>query len=167
MKGRPAPERTVIIDGKPLPEVLDEAMIRAVVHGFYDRIREDPLLGPVFNSRIAADDWPRHLQRMCDFWSATLLRTARYQGRPLPPHLAIPEIEKRHFERWLQLFAETVDTICPKEVASLFLDRAMRIAHSFRLAIGFHRGEDTTGLCPIGYADLVRPEGQTTEGKRS
>lgn len=167
MKGRPAPERTVIIDGKPLPDVLDEAMIRAVVHGFYDRIREDALLGPVFNGRIAADDWPRHLQRMCDFWSATLLRTARYQGRPLPPHLAIPEIEKRHFERWLQLFAETVEAICPKEVASLFLDRAMRIAHSFRLAIGFHRGEDTTGLCPIGYADLVRPEGQTTEGKRS
>ena len=86
MRGRPAPERTVIIDGKPLPEVLDETMIRAVVHGFYERIREDPLLGPVFDSRIAADDWPRHLQRMCDFWSATLLRTARYQGRPLPPH---------------------------------------------------------------------------------
>ncbi|AJY45071.1 group III truncated hemoglobin [Martelella endophytica] len=165
MNGRSAPERTVIIDGKPLPEVLDEAMIAAVVHDFYDRIREDPLLGPVFNSRIAADDWPRHLGRMCDFWSATLLRTARYQGRPLPPHLAIPELERRHFERWLQLFAETVDTFCPEEVASLFLDRAMRIAHSFRLAIGFHRGEDTTGLCPIGYGDLVRPAGQVTNGE--
>ncbi|MAU19209.1 MAG: preprotein translocase subunit TatC [Martelella sp.] len=165
MRGRPAPERTVIIDGKPLPEVLDEAMIRAVVHGFYDRIREDALLGPVFNRRIAADDWPRHLERMCDFWSATLLRTARYQGRPLPPHLAIPEIEERHFERWLQLFAETVDALCPKEVASLFLDRAMRIAHSFRLAIGFHRGEDTTGLCPIGYADLDRLADRATDGE--
>lgn len=165
MRGRPAPERTVIIDGKPLPEVLDEAMIRDVVHGFYDRIREDALLGPVFNSRIAADDWPRHLQRMCDFWSATLLRTARYQGRPLPPHLAIPEIEERHFRRWLQLFAETVDATCPEEVASLFLDRAMRIAHSFRLAIGFHRGEDTTGLCPIGHADLDRPVDRATDGE--
>ncbi|WP_319520251.1 group III truncated hemoglobin [uncultured Martelella sp.] len=156
MRGRSAPERTVIIDGKPLPEVLDEAMIRAVVHGFYDRVRADPLLGPVFTSRIAADDWPRHLERMCDFWSATLLRTSRYQGRPLPPHLAIPELEKRHFERWLQLFAETVGAFCPKEIAALFLDRALRIAHSFRLAIGFHRGEDTTGLCPIARTDLAR-----------
>lgn len=36
MRGRPAPARTIVIDGKPLPEVLDEAMIHAVVHGFYD-----------------------------------------------------------------------------------------------------------------------------------
>lgn len=167
MRGRSALERNMIVDGKPLPEVLDEAMIRAVVHGFYDRVREDALLGPVFNSRIAADDWPHHLQRMCDFWSATLLRTSRYQGRPLPPHLAIAEIEKRHFECWLRLFAETVEALCPKEVASLFLERAMRIAHSFRLAISFHRGEDTTGLCPIRHADIGRPEDQAAGGKQS
>ncbi|MFC5385003.1 group III truncated hemoglobin [Aquamicrobium segne] len=149
MKGRPAPQRTIIVDGKPLPQVLDEAMIVAVVHGFYDKIRKDDLLGPIFNGAIAEADWPPHLNNMCDFWSSTLLRTGRYEGRPLPPHLALPGLGKEHFQRWLSLFQTTVHDLCPPEVAELFMDRAMRIAHSFRLAIAFNRGEDTTQVQPI------------------
>ena len=57
MRGRPAPQRTIVIDGKPLPEVLDEAMVHAVVHGFYDEIRRDDLLGPIFTGHIAPADW--------------------------------------------------------------------------------------------------------------
>jgi len=149
MKGRPAPERTIIIDGKPLPDMLDEAMIHAVVHGFYDEIRRDDLLGPIFNREIAEEDWPVHLDKMCDFWSATLLRTGRYEGRPLPPHLAIPELGEEHFRRWLSLFRTTVRRLCPPEVASLFMDRALRIAHSFRLAIAYSRRQDTLLIEPI------------------
>jgi len=149
MKGRPAPQRTIVVDGKPLPQVLDEAMIAAVVHGFYDEIRRDDLLGPVFNGAIAPQDWPHHLGKMCDFWSATLLRTGRYEGRPLPPHLALPGLGEEHFRRWLTLFRATVHQLCPPDVAVLFMDRAMRIAHSFRLAIAFSRGEDTVLVRPI------------------
>src|SRR5690606_24221913 len=103
MKGRPKPERTIVVDGQPLPAILDEGMIRTVVHGFYDNIRHDDLLGPVFNTRIAPDAWPHHLSKMCDFWSSTLLRSGRYEGRPLPHHLAIPELGEQHFRRWLTL----------------------------------------------------------------
>ena len=149
MRGRPAPERTIVIDGKPLPAVLDEAMIHAVVHGFYDGIRADDLLGPIFNRAIAAQDWPHHLAKMCDFWSSTLLRSGRYDGRPLPPHLAIPELGEAHFRRWLTLFRATVRRLCPPDVAALFMDRALRIAHSFRLAITFNRKEDTMRIAPI------------------
>ena len=95
------------------------------------------------------EDWPVHLAKMCDFWSATLLRTDRYEGRPLSPHLAIPELGETHFRRWLVLFRATVERLCPPEVADLFLDRALRIAHSFRLAIAFHRGEDSLQIAPI------------------
>lgn len=154
MRGRPAPARTIVIDGKPLPEVLDEAMIHAVVHGFYDGIRGDALLGPIFNGAIAPVDWPVHLAKMCDFWSATLLRTDRYEGRPLPPHLAIPELHEQHFRRWLTLFLATVERLCPPEVADLFLDRALRIAHSFRLAIAFGRGEDSMAVAPISREEI-------------
>ena len=149
MKGRPAPQRTIVVDGRPLPDVLDEAMIGAVVHGFYDAIRADDLLGPIFNAALAPDDWPRHLARMCDFWSATLLRTGRYDGRPLPPHLAIPGLGEAHFRRWLSLFRATVTRLCPAAVARLFMDRALRIAHSFRLAIAFNRRQDTLLVEPI------------------
>ena len=143
-----------MIDGIPLPELLDEQMVRDVVHGFYDAIREDALLGPVFMGRIACHAWPVHLAKMCDFWSATLLRTDRYDGRPLPPHLVIPGLDEQHFRRWLQLFRLTVRRICPPDVAALFMSRALRIAHSFRLAIAFHRGESTMGVHPIGEDGL-------------
>lgn len=147
-------DKTIIIDGVPLPDMLDEDMVRSVVHGFYDAIRNDDLLGPVFANQIADDAWPLHLAKMCDFWSAALLRTDRYEGRPLPPHLAIPGLDERHFRRWLQLFRLTVRLICPTEVAALFMSRALRIAHSFRLAIAFHRSESTVAVHPISEDSL-------------
>ncbi|TPJ38291.1 group III truncated hemoglobin [Mesorhizobium sp. B2-6-5] len=154
MSGNSRSKRTIIVDGVPLPDVLDETMIHGVVHGFYDEIRRDELLGPIFHQRIQPDEWPRHLAKMCDFWSATLLRTARYEGRPLPPHLAIAGLGEVHFRRWLKLFRATVHRICPPAVAVLFMDRALRIAHSFRLAVSFSRGEPTMGIEPIAEKDL-------------
>lgn len=146
--------RTIVVDGVPLPDVLDETMIRGVVHGFYDEIRRDDILGPIFHDRIEADKWPQHLAKMCDFWSTTLLQTSRYEGRPLPPHLAIAGLGEAHFRRWLKLFRATVRRICPPEVAALFMERALRIAHSFRLAVAFSRGETTIGIEPIAEKDL-------------
>ena len=154
MKDRPAPARTILVDGQPLAAVLDEAMIRTVVHGFYGRVRRDDLLAPLFDAVIAPAAWPLHLAKMCDFWSATLLRTDRYEGRPLPPHLVIPGLAEVHFRRWLALFQATVREHCPSDVASLFMDRALRIAHSFRLAIAFHRGEDAFVIRPIAGEGL-------------
>lgn len=149
MKGRSAPSRVVLIDGRLLPEALTEGMIEVVVHEFYASIRTDDLLGPVFNAAIADDDWPHHLARMCEFWSATLMRTGRYTGRPLPPHLALPALGEEHFRRWLALFRSTVYRTCPPDIASLFMDRALRIAHSFRVAIAFSRKEDSLTVRPI------------------
>jgi len=139
----------MLVDGRPLPEALDETMIRAVVDDFYAAVRRDPLIGPVFDAAIAPDEWPAHLDKLCAFWSATLLRTDRYDGRPLPPHLRIPGLGEAHFRRWLSLFRDTVRRLCPEDVAALFMDRALRIAHSFRLAVAFNRGEDTLSIEPI------------------
>lgn len=126
----------------PGPGGLDEAMIRRVVTGFYDQVRRDPLIGPVFTGAIAVDAWDAHLDRMCAFWSSMLLQSGRYEGRPLRPHLLLDGIGDAHFERWLALFGETVEAVCPPPIAALFRDRALRVARSFRLSIAFHRGED-------------------------
>ena len=63
---------------------VDEAMIRAQVHGFYGEIRIDPALGPIFNRAI--QDWEPHLEKMCDFWSSVLLMTGRFKGSPMATH---------------------------------------------------------------------------------
>ncbi|MDW6024231.1 group III truncated hemoglobin [Mesorhizobium sp. BAC0120] len=149
-----AANRTVLINGALLPDALDERMIHDVVHGFYAAIRNDALLGPIFNGAIAPEAWPVHLAKMCDFWSSMLLKTGRYDGRPLSPHLGISGLGEEHFRRWLKLFRSTVKRLCPPEVAALFMERALRIAHSFRLAVAYNRGEDTLAIAPISEGSL-------------
>lgn len=150
----PVDGKMPLVGGVPVPETLDEEMIRRVVHAFYAEIRRDDLLGPIFNGAIAPDQWPAHLAKLCDFWSGATLRTSRYAGRPLPPHLSIPGLGEQHFRRWLSLFSATVRRVCPPEVGDMFMGRALRIAHSFRLAVAFNRGESTIGIEPIVEGDL-------------
>jgi len=46
--------------------------IQVFVYEFYDLVKEDQMLSPIFASRIADDDWGDHLKRMCDFWNTVL-----------------------------------------------------------------------------------------------
>lgn len=138
-----------------IPDGLDEALIRRVVFDFYDRVRADDRLAPVFDSVIDPEAWPEHLERMCDFWSSVLMRTGRYHGRPMPKHLALPELDDGHFRRWLVLFRRTVRALCPPAVADLFLDRALNIAQAFRLQLAIRDGRDATAVEPIREEDLA------------
>jgi hemoglobin len=135
--------------GWETPDGLDEAMIRAVVDRFYADARRDPVIGPVFNRIIAPEAWPQHLSTIADFWSSMLLGTGRYAGRPMPKHMAIPELSDAHFMRWLALFRRTVQDLCPPEIADLFIERSERIGNSFRMNIAMRRGEDITTMGPL------------------
>ena len=119
-------------------EAIDERLIAKLLRAFYDRVRVDPLIGPIFNERI--QDWEPHLARIGDFWSAVMLRTGRYQGQPMRLHLPLP-IDATHFDRWLEIFAETARDVCPHQAATHFLDRAHRIANSLELGIAAQKGE--------------------------
>ena len=134
--------------GRLIPDDLDEAMVAAVVSGFYAKARQDDLIGPVFNRVVPDDHWPQHIQTITDFWSAMLLGTRRYMGRPMPKHIAIPELSDAHFQRWLTLFRETAEELCPPEVAAMFVERSERIGHNFRIRIAQFRGEDAAAVEP-------------------
>jgi hemoglobin len=117
---------------------IDEAMIVRLVRQFYGRARRDPLIGPVFESNVA--DWEAHLERICDFWSSVVLMSGRYHGQPMAMHLPLP-IDTPHFNRWLELFAETAHEVCPPAAATYFIERAHRIADSLEIGIAAQRGE--------------------------
>ena len=51
-------------------------------------------------------DWPAHLAHLVDFWSALLRGTRRFNGAPMPRHMALPGLSAELFERWLALFAQ-------------------------------------------------------------
>lgn len=146
------PARRLHASGRLIPAPLDEKMVRAVVDRFYNLARADDVIGPVFNRVIPDADWPTHLDKITDFWSAMLLGTGRYNGRPMPAHLRIPDLSDVHFARWLKLFRHVVEDICPIEVAAVFLDRAERIGHNFRTRIHWMR----TGVEP--QLDVLRAE---------
>ncbi len=116
---------------------IDDAMITRLVHAFYDKVRDDALLGPIFEARI--DDWEPHLAQMCRFWSSVTLMTGLYSGSPMQKHAPLP-IDARHFDRWLALFKETAAEQCPPEAAAEFLERAYRIAQSLELGAAGQAG---------------------------
>ena len=125
---------------------IDEDSIRALVHGFYGKVMADPDLAAIFGREIQKDEWPAHLDKMCAFWSSVLLRSGRYDGRPMRPHLTIPDIEDRHFQRWLTLFSETARQSFDDKDAAGVIAMAERIGHNFRLARAQNRGLDSTRM---------------------
>ena len=117
---------------------IDEASIERLVRTFYGRARDDALIGPIFNG--AVKDWEHHIGKIADFWSSIVLRTGRYDGRPMRPHLMLP-LRGEHFDRWLMLFEHTANEIFSPDAAAVFILRARRIADSFEMGIATMRGE--------------------------
>lgn len=119
--------------------VVSEETIRLQVHAFYARVREDEVLGPVFNAAI--EDWDEHLAKLCDFWSSVLLATGRFRGSPMAAHARRPAIRDEHFARWLELFERTAREVCPPEAAALFVEKSQMIGRSLRMGLAVSRGE--------------------------
>lgn len=111
--------------------------IKLLVNHFYGLVREDDLIGPVFNG-VIQDRWPAHLEKMYRFWQTVLLETHTYEGRPFPPHAQLP-VDKQHFERWVSLFHRTLDTHFSGEVADEARWRAVRMAEMFLTKILYYR----------------------------
>jgi hemoglobin len=118
---------------------ITEEVIRRQVHAFYGRVREDEVLGPIFNGAIA--DWDEHLAKLCDFWSSVVLMTGRFKGSPMAAHARLPGIDPEHFPRWLGIWRDTAREVCRPEAADLFIARAEMIGESLKLGLAVSRGE--------------------------
>lgn len=121
-----------------------DAALALQVERFYDKVRRDPLLGPVFEAVV--HDWPEHLAKLTDFWSSVVLATGRYHGRPMPAHMKLP-LEPRMFDRWLFLWGETADELFAPDLALVLREKAGRIGKSLSLAL-FFRPEDVAPKTP-------------------
>jgi hemoglobin len=107
--------------------------IKILVDRFYEKVKSDKLLGPVF-SHV---DWPHHLPIMYNFWSSMLLGDQTYSGNPLQKHLHL-KIGREHFSRWLELFKETVNENFQGEIAEDAMKRADSIAGIFQYKMGLN-----------------------------
>jgi len=111
---------------------ISERDISELVDRFYDRVREDAEIGPIFNEKIQG--WPAHLELLKNFWSTVLHTSTRYRGNPMMTHLQLP-LEPAHFRRWLDLFRQAAkETLSPAHAEMIIL-KSERIAQSFQAAI--------------------------------
>ena len=118
---------------RPRDDEPTEDNIRDLVYAFYDRVRADPLLGPVFDAKLEGR-WDDHLPKMVSFWSSLVLGTKGYRGNVQQAHQPLEGVEPAHFSRWLALFLKTVEGRYTPPAAIRFMEPALRIAQSLQLS---------------------------------
>ncbi|MES2110420.1 MAG: group III truncated hemoglobin [Bacteroidota bacterium] len=90
-----------------MSDIKDLDSIKILVNNFYDKVRRDDRLGPVFFA-VIKENWQPHLEKMYAFWNAALFSIPGFKGNPFARHAPLP-IDTIHFDRWISLFNQTVD----------------------------------------------------------
>jgi hemoglobin len=122
--------------------ITDKSDVKWLVDRFYDKIKADKIVGHIFND-VMKVNWEVHLPVMYAFWENALFCTGGYKGNAMKKHIKINRVtplQKKHFNRWLQIFNETVDEYFEGDKARLAKQRAHSIATIMQVKIA---GEST------------------------
>ena len=117
---------------------ITEDSLGLLVGEFYNRVRADDMIGPVFNNAVG--DWPGHLAKLQAFWSSVMLTSGRYKGQPLPAHIKhAGQMDRQSFDRWLTIWGATTADLMDEASAAALQAKAEKIAESLSLGIEFSR----------------------------
>ncbi|MCE4025386.1 MULTISPECIES: group III truncated hemoglobin [unclassified Microbacterium] len=117
-----------------MPDIRDRDDILVLVRTFYETAFQDPMIGPIF-TEVAHMDLEHHLPIMGDFWESVLFQSGGYRRDALALHSAVnakQPLTAEHFDRWLQLWTETVDRRHEGPVADAAKTQAERIGLSMQ-----------------------------------
>ncbi len=117
------------------PAPFDERAIATLVDRFYEKVRIDARLGPVFNA--AVHDWDEHKALLSSFWSSVALRAGSYRGNPMAAHRPHP-IRADHFDHWIALWLETCAELLDEAHATQMVDYARRIGRGLSSGLGLN-----------------------------
>lgn len=119
--------------------------IDLLVRSFYGKVRQDELIGPIFNSVIGSEEnWELHFHKLTDFWVTNLLNQQAYKGSPMIAHQEVDAkmnrvIEQEHFDRWMGLWTSTIDELFVGLKAERAKSNAQNIATFMLLKIKMAR----------------------------
>ncbi len=127
-----------------MKEIENRDDVESLVITFYQKIRKDKILGPIFNSHIKEEEWPTHLSKLTDFWVTNLFAQKAYKGNPTVVHKKVDEnlnytIEQTHFGQWLHLWFNTIDEMFSGEKAVKAKNAARKMSTIQFLAIWKNR----------------------------
>ncbi len=111
-------------------DIKDRSDIERFIDSFYEKVKEDPVIGFIFND-IMKVDWEHHVPVICDFWEMLILNTGNYTGNTMGVHFAINRkiaLQEQHFKRWMELFSATIDEYFEGPVADMTKKKAGSIA---------------------------------------
>ena len=129
-----------------MKDIENKEDIKVFVNGFYDKVREDELLAPVFASRIPDENWGMHLEKMYGFWNTILFFQKEYKGNPFAKHIGLGAT-KIHFDRWVALFQKTIDENFSGPHAEEAKMRGDRMAQIFQVKLAHIA--DNPGFKPV------------------
>lgn len=115
-------------------EIESRTDIELLVNRFYDKVKGNPVIGPMFTHV----NWETHLPLMYNFWENAIFYSGGYNGNPLKSHQQLHQsnpLSKEHFDTWLHIFTSTVDELYTGEKAELAKQRAISIATVMQIKI--------------------------------
>jgi len=119
---------------------IDDGYISTLVDTFYENVRSDSRIGPLFDN-VIGENWGPHLAKMKDFWASVAYNAGRYSGKPVPKHQELAEVTPGHFSIWLEIFEYTLKDTAPNpDVVPFMMEKATRIAQSLQYAMFGMRG---------------------------
>jgi hemoglobin len=125
---------------------VDRPSVERMVREFYADILKDEMVGPYFIKMLGSDlkngKWHEHLNTLYNFWMQMMTNESPYQGHPFPPHAFIGPLYRETFERWLELFHETVYRLFIPEIADKFYKKANILAEQFMDNLGINDEDD-------------------------
>lgn len=128
-----------------MKDIADISDIQLLVNTFYDSVKKDDTIGHFFH-KIIGEDWSHHLPLMYSFWNMVLFAAPGYKGNPVQAHIGIDAkipITKPDFDRWLQLWTATIDSLFEGEIAEMAKNKGALMANMMQIKIdmahlGFH-----------------------------
>ncbi len=126
-------------------DIANREDISLLVHRFYKKVRADAEIGHFFNETIT--DWPKHMEKLTDFWEMNLFFVQKYNGNPLQVHADLDRdmartIENYHFGIWLRHWFATLDTHFSGPNTEKAKQRARNISVRMFIAIYEQRKRD-------------------------
>ena len=114
-------------------EIENRDDVYLLVSTFYNKLKKDDFIGPIFIKAIPEEKWESHLQKLTDFWESNLFFVRKFKGNPMKAHKDLDKkndhsISQEHFGRWLQLWFETLESLFYGTKANEAKERARNIA---------------------------------------
>lgn len=110
-----------------MTDISSRSDVELLINTFYSRLLLLEDIKPVFENI----DFEKHLPHIVHFWSFVLLDEEGYKTNVFEKHIPLP-IKSYMFDKWLEVWIDTVNSLFKGEKAELAKQRATALAFTFK-----------------------------------